>query len=269
MTTDNKPEPEEERPEQYIRKKIFLSFSVFIIFILVAIIGWRWLQNQPREQGALKPLRKGLQFNEKVNAVFFSDQHLSKEYPELAAAKKVRVNGAIGLKTALDTIDWNVIIYPNPENSSQILKLTMKDILSLPARDIIFDFKCIEGWSQVSHWGGTTFSGFLKHYRLGTHSGNAPDPQHPEDLYKYVGLMTPDSAYYVGIDMKSMLHPQTILCYEMNGKPLPLNQGYPLRLIIPVKYGVKHLKRIGFIYFSDSKPKDYWFKKGYDYDCAL
>ena len=81
----------------------------------------------------------------------------------------------------------------------------------------------------------------------------------------YIGLKTPDKKYYVGIDMPSALHPQTLLCYEMNGKPLPINQGYPLRLIIPVKYGIKHLKRIGSIYFSNIKPPDFWAEKGYDY----
>ena len=86
---------------------------------------------------------------------------------------------------------------------------------------------------------------------------------------KYIGLETPDKAYYVGIDMKSALHPQTILCYEMNGQPLPANQGYPLRLIIPVKYGVKSLKQIGTISFSDQRPRDYWAERGYDYFSGL
>ena len=81
----------------------------------------------------------------------------------------------------------------------------------------------------------------------------------------YSGLITPDKGYYVGIDMPSLMHPQTLLCYEMNGQSLPLNQGYPLRLIIPVKYGIKHLKRIGSIYFSNSRPRDYWAEAGYDY----
>jgi DMSO/TMAO reductase YedYZ molybdopterin-dependent catalytic subunit len=65
--------------------------------------------------------------------------------------------------------------------------------------------------------------------------------------------------------MPSALHPQTLLCYEMNGNPLPLNQGFPLRLIIPVKYGIKHLKRIGTMSFSNEKPADYWAERGYDY----
>src|SRR5438128_314472 len=84
----------------------------------------------------------------------------------------------------------------------------------------------------------------------------------PEKELQYVGLITPDEEYYVGIDMPSALHPQTILCYEHNGKPLPMNQGYPLRLIIPVKYGIKSLKRIGTIFFDNDKPADYWAERG-------
>jgi hypothetical protein len=86
---------------------------------------------------------------------------------------------------------------------------------------------------------------------------------------QFTGLVTPDGGYYVGIDNKSMMHPQTLLCYELNDKPLPMNQGYPLRLIIPVKYGVKHIKRIGSIFFSNIRPPDYWHERGYDYYCGL
>jgi DMSO/TMAO reductase YedYZ molybdopterin-dependent catalytic subunit len=81
--------------------------------------------------------------------------------------------------------------------------------------------------------------------------------------------MTPDEKYYVGLDMPSAVHPQTILAYEMNGKPVPVNHGAPLRLIIPVKYGIKNLKRIGSIAFSDTRPPDYWAENGYDYYSGL
>ena len=91
----------------------------------------------------------------------------------------------------------------------------------------------------------------------------------PQMGMNYVGMITPDGTYYVGNDMPSMLQPQTLLCYEMNGKPLPQDQGYPLRLIIPVKYGIKHLKRVGVMYFSNEKPKDYWAEQGYDYFAGL
>jgi len=99
---------------------------------------------------------------------------------------------------------------------------------------------------------------FVKHFGL-----------QDEAQLDYVGLMTPDKGYYVGIDMPSAIHPQTILAYEMNGKPLPPNHGKPLRWIIPVKYGIKNLKRIGSITFSNQRPPDYWAEQGYDYYSGL
>jgi DMSO/TMAO reductase YedYZ molybdopterin-dependent catalytic subunit len=55
----------------------------------------------------------------------------------------------------------------------------------------------------------------------------------------------------------------------MNGKPLGDKNGAPLRLIVPVKYGIKSLKRIGKIFFSDTRPKDYWAEQGYDWFSGL
>ena len=63
--------------------------------------------------------------------------------------------------------------------------------------------------------------------------------------------------------------PQTLLCYEMNGEPLNLDPGAPLRLAIPVKYGIKNIKRIGTIKFTNERPADYWAEQGYDYYSGL
>jgi DMSO/TMAO reductase YedYZ molybdopterin-dependent catalytic subunit len=134
----------------------------------------------------------------------------------------------------------------------------LDDIKKLPRKDVIFDFKCIEGWSQVTHWAGVPLKTFMQYYHLDA-----------QEKLGYVGLQTVDKKYYVGVDMPSALQSQTILCYEMNNKSLPMNQGFPLRLIIPVKYGIKHLKQIGTIYFSDQKPPDYWAERGYDYYAGL
>ena len=91
----------------------------------------------------------------------------------------------------------------------------------------------------------------------------------PQDLVRYVAMLTPNEGYYVGLDMASALHPQTLLCYEMNGEPLALEHGAPLRLVIPVKYGIKNLKRIGTITYTDQKPADYWAEQGYDWYAGL
>ncbi|HWD39394.1 MAG TPA: molybdopterin-dependent oxidoreductase [Fimbriimonas sp.] len=75
--------------------------------------------------------------------------------------------------------------------------------------------------------------------------------------------------YFVGLDVASALHPQTMLCYELNGKPLTLDHGAPLRLVIPTKYGVKNIKRIGAITYSKTRPEDLWAKDGYDWYAGL
>jgi DMSO/TMAO reductase YedYZ molybdopterin-dependent catalytic subunit len=48
-----------------------------------------------------------------------------------------------------------------------------------------------------------------------------------------------------------------------------VNQGYPLRMSIPVKYGIKSIKRIGAIYFDNERPPDYWYERGDDYYSGL
>jgi len=241
--------------EKDLRKKTIISFLVFIICIALAIFGWKWLHKQPDEYGTAKPLRKVLNYNGGFFSNFFSNDHLAKTYPVSAAVHHVRVNGSDGMSAGFDASAWKLKV---ARSEGDTLFVTLDEIKALPKTEIVFDFKCIEGWSQVTHWGGVKFSDFAKKYNLTT-----------QTQMNYVGLVTPDKGYYVGIDMPAIMHPQTLLCYEMNGKPLPMNQGYPLRLIIPVKYGIKHLKRIGSIFFSNERPPDFWFERGYDYYSGL
>jgi len=85
-------------------------------------------------------------------------------------------------------------------------------------------------------------------------------------MTEYIYLTTPDEKYFVGWDMPSILHPQTLLAYEMNGRPLLPEHGAPLRLASPTKYGIKQIKRIGKIEFTDSLPADFWAQPQFGYD---
>jgi hypothetical protein len=146
------------------------------------------------------------------------------------------------------------------------LLLTMADIHVLPRIEMVTEFKCIEGWSEIVHWTGARLSDFLVAYPPPTRSGASFDPhQRPDDMPEYVGLETPDGEYYVGIEREVALHPQTLLAYEINGRPLTPGHGAPLRLVTSLKYGIKQLKQIGRITYSDSRPQDYWYEQGYDY----
>ena len=241
--------------EQEIRRRTLISFSVFFMCLTIGGVLFFNLYHEPQSADNVQPtLRKGLQANEKILSLFFSTKRQAKSFKKSDAVTNVRVNGDVGMDGTLDTT-WRLKLARKPGDT---LVLTLNDIKALPKTEIVFDFKCVEGWSQVTWWGGVRFSDFMKAYGLVPQMG-----------MNYVGMITPDQAYYVGNDMPSMLQPQTILCYEMNGKPLPQDQGYPLRLIIPVKYGIKHLKRIGVMYFSNTKPKDYWAEQGYDYFAGL
>jgi len=244
--------------EKKIRRRTVFSFAVFVGLFIAGWFAWQWLYHSPgaaNDTNIHKPLRKILQGNERIFSTTFNENRLVKTFPKAAAAKQVRVNGSLGLGGGVDTVTWRLKVVCAPGDT---MKLSLDELRQLPKTEIIFDFKCIEGWDQVSHWGGVKFSDFIAHYQL-----------HRQKTNKYIGLVTPDGQYYVGIDMPSALQQQTLLCYEMNGQPLPMNQGYPLRLIIPVKYGIKHLKRIGMLFFSDTPPRDYWAERGYDYYSGL
>jgi hypothetical protein len=140
------------------------------------------------------------------------------------------------------------------------LLLTMEDILRLPRHELVTQFKCIEGWSQIVHWAGARMADFLDAYPPALASGKEP---------RFVYMETPDGDYYVGYDMKVCRHPQTLLVTEMMGAPLTQFHGAPLRLHTPTKYGYKQIKRIGLISYSDTRPDDYWTKLGYDWYAGL
>lgn len=140
------------------------------------------------------------------------------------------------------------------------LLLTMEDILRLPRHELVTQFKCIEGWSQIVHWAGVKMADFLEAYPPALASGKEP---------RFVYMETPDGDYYVGYDVKVCRHPQTLLVTEMMGAPLTQFHGAPLRLHTPTKYGYKQIKRIGLISYSDTRPDDYWTKLGYDWYAGL
>lgn len=257
--------PEDNLPESVVRRRMLRSFGFFALASAVPIGVYEWVKNSPKLYGVKSPLRKVLDFNEQVSRTYFSNTHLVPTYPVAEAAPTARVNGHDGLKTPIPD-DWKLLI---ETPGREPLQLTIDDIKTLPKHEMVYEFKCVEGWSQIQHWGGVRLSEFMEHYKLGTHSGQAPTPDNTSDLFRHVGLETPDKGYYVGLDIESAMHPQTLLAYELNGQPISAPHGAPLRLIIPVKYGVKNLKRIGRMFFADERPRDFWAERGYDYYVGL
>jgi len=140
------------------------------------------------------------------------------------------------------------------------LLLPMAELMKLQHVELVTEFKCIEGWSNVTHWGGVRLRDLIEAYPPEKINGREP---------RYVYMETPDGDYYCGYDMKAARHPQSLLVTEMGGQPLKQEHGAPLRLHMPIKYGYKQIKRIGLIAYTDQKPDDYWEKLGYDWYAGL
>ena len=210
------------------------------------------------------PLRRALEFDERLAQGTFRASRRSPEFPR-SAARMPRVNGSIGLDWGLDLSAWRLQVVGAAGDHAR-RSFTLDDIKALPRVEMTTELRCIEGWSTVVHWAGTRLSDLAAVTGSATCSGRPADPiGNAADLLGYAALETPDREYYVGLDMASALHPQTLLCYEMGGQPLTPDHGAPLRLVIPVKYGIKSLKQIGTIRFTDRRPADYWAERGYDW----
>ena len=166
-----------------------------------------------------------------------------------------RAKERMNLALLIDPDDWNLQVVPL--GGGLPATLDMDDIRKLPRYEETIDFKCVEGWSCVTKFTGVRLSDFTAKFAKGSEKAAC------------VGMMTPDEEYYVGLDMPSALHPQTLLAYEMNDEALSIGHGAPLRLAIPVKYGIKNIKRIGSIEYTDTRPKDYWAESGYDWYAGL
>ena len=248
---DVAPELVEARMKQMSRR----SFLWGALAVGATVGGVKWIGAQRAEDGAAWPLRRGLQNNEELWRDFFRPSRLATTYPA-SRARPIRVNGMIGMEDDFDPKTWKLRV----EGLGDDQEFTLDQIKKLPKVEMTTELKCIEGWATVVHWGGARLGDFVK-----AHMPKAKDFELPG----YAALVTPNGGYYVGLEMEAALHPQTLLCYEMYGKPLTPEHGAPLRLVTPLKYGIKNIRRIGLMKFMDERPEDYWAQRGYDYYAGL
>ncbi len=243
--------------DKSLKRRLFSSLLFGVIFFSLITAGFIFVREDKTAENTAQVLRQSFQRNEKVARKLFSKNKFSASFKPPTKGTPPRANGMIGLESAVDWKNYKISVQQNQKSIS----VSMADIYKLKKSEATTDFKCVEGWSEIVHYAGVRFSDFVSAFMVGVND--------QRQNYQYVGLETPDGEYYVSIDMDSMLHDQTILAYEMNGVPLSLENGYPIRLIIPTKYGIKSLKRIGRIFFSDIKPPDYWAEQGYDWYSGL
>ena len=244
-----------------IKRRTQRALAWALVYVVGVVGAFYYVYTAQQSNGVSWPLRRVLEVNGFIAASTSSNARLAEVLPSSAAAKNPRFNGTVGLSDNFDAAAWRLNVVGGRSSDP----LTLEQIKAIPAIEYTTKFKCIEGWTQYLQAKGCRLSDFLERYGPTLPSGTTWSEKDLDKLPKWVGLRTPDGEYYVGIDMKSALHPQTILCWEEDGKPLPMGEGAPLRLVIPIKYGIKHLKRIGTLTLTDERPPDYWYEQGYDY----
>lgn len=249
--------PAAQSPTQQMRGRTRRGFIQGGIAIASGVLGWKWLRSRPDADGIPWPLRQIHRLNQSIWSSFYSNARLAPEFPRSAAAEP-KINGRYGWPENPGRAPWNLIV-SQPGVADRTFKLA--DLAGLPRVEMTTEFKCVEGWSKVANWGGVRLADFVAAHGLGRRANG--------EWHPYIFMATPDGEYYVGLDTPSALHPQTLLCDQLNGEPLPEGHGGPLRIVLTVKYGFKSLKWLGRMRFEDERSADYWGEQGYDWYAGL
>ncbi|MGE5326582.1 MAG: molybdopterin-dependent oxidoreductase [Deltaproteobacteria bacterium] len=267
LPVENTVEIANAQVRKQLRRHTRRGFLGLGIGLAAGLGGFAWLTSRRELDEVPWPIRKVLEVNEQLARDFFSARRDSPEFAKNRVSPD-RVNGDEGMDEDFDAAAWKLQVHGLASHDAP-MELGLDAIRKLPRVEMTTELKCIEGWSAVVQWAGVRFSDFMKAYPPETLSGDPFSLDNPRDLPPYVSLATPGDGYYVGLDMQSALHPQTLLCYEMNGAALTDEHGAPLRLVIPMKYGIKNIKRIGSVRYTTLRPADYWAERGYDWYAGL
>ena len=158
------------------------------------------------------------------------------DHPGIAA-----VNPKIDLKTYMLEINGEV---------QKPIRLSWKQILNLPRTQSTSDFHCVEGWSvQNCKWEGTRFNQIVQLVK-------------PEPRVKYVTFTCADG-YTTALSLQELSGDDILLAYKLNDKPLEEGIGFPLRLVVPNKYGYKSALWVTRITFTPKKELGHWEKRGF------
>jgi sulfoxide reductase catalytic subunit YedY len=141
-------------------------------------------------------------------------------------------------------------------------KYAIEDLMKLaPQEERIYRLRCVEGWSMVIPWVGFSLAKLVEKVEP---LGNAKyvefltlaDPK----TMPYVGSRVLDWPYAEGLRMDEAMHPLTLLTFGMYGEVLPNQNGAPVRVVVPWKYGFKSAKSIVSIRFVEKEPRTAWNK---------
>lgn len=146
------------------------------------------------------------------------------------------------------------------------MQLSLADLTALPQRTQITRHDCVEGWSAIGEWTGPQLGPILER------AGVRPEARYI--LFRCADLLG-GAPYYESCDLADAFHPQTIIAHRLNGDPLPVQNGAPLRLRLERQLGYKHAKYLAGIEAVASLEGigggkgGYWEDRGYQWYAGI
>ena len=201
-----------------------------------ALLRWSRVNDWVGEKILFSPTRLARTYPPEARSASLPSYFISAAMPVLAdpAAWRLRVDGLV----------------------REPLLLSLDDLLRLPRVSYTVKHHCVEGWSAIASWHGVPVAAITERCR-------------PLPGARYINFVSFDAGYSNGWDLASAMHPQTILAYGMNDRPLPPAHGAPLRLYSPVKLGYKLTKYLVAMTFTDRRPGGYWEDQGYPWFAGI
>ena len=185
----------------------------------------------------------------------YKDASTYNNFYEFGTDKADPARNAHTLKTTPWTVEIEGLI-------KKPAKYTLEDLLKLSAQEErIYRLRCVEGWSMVVPWVGYSMSELIKRVEPLSNAKyvefvTQADPK----TMPFLGSRVLEWPYVEGLRLDEAMHPLTLLTFGMYGEVLPNQNGAPVRLVVPWKYGFKSGKSLVKIRFTDKQPATAWNK---------
>ncbi len=216
-----------------------------------------------KEKFKLKPLAN-LPFQK--NTKFDTDETLTTE--ELATSYNNFYEFSLDkeepkyLSQSFETKPWSIAVTGKAKNTGSF---NLEDWLSrFSLEERIYRMRCVEGWSMVIPWLGFPLASLIAFLEPDSDAKYVmfetleDAEQFPGQRRGTFGFSSLDWPYVEGLRLDEAMNPLTLMAVGMYGKEIPPQNGAPLRLVVPWKYGFKGIKSIVRIHFTDKQPKNSW-----------
>ncbi len=229
----------------YLSRRQLLQFS--------GLSGLGLLLNGCRSVEFAQSLGKAIDpLNQRVEELLLKPQALAAEYPVSSIEPQALITNTFEPSNTpqIDPATFQLVI---DGAVNQPMKLSLADLKKMPMQSMVIRHVCVEGWAAIVQWGGVRLRDLIALAQ-------------PQNTARYVYFESGDG-YYNSWDMPSALHPQTLLAYQLNGQPLPIDNGAPLRLAAPIKLGYKQSKWVTRVTLLQQLPakQGYWEDQGYEW----